>query len=46
MDIDDAYTAYCFDEACNYIITRIEEGEEPIFKRRVKSFKELYEQYE
>lgn len=31
MDIPDAYTSYCFDMACAYIISRIKDGEEPQF---------------
>ena len=31
MGIDDAYTAFCFDEACAVIIKRIKDGEEPRF---------------
>ena len=44
--IDDEYTAYCFDEACAYIIKKIENGEEPTFKRKFKSFKDMYRHYE
>lgn len=29
LGIEDAYTAFCFDEACAYIIKRISDGEEP-----------------
>lgn len=45
LGISDAYTAFCFDEACTYIIKMIESGEEPIFRVKVKSFKELYDKY-
>ena len=45
FDIEDAYTAYCFDEACVYIIHQIEDGNEPRFKKHYKSFKDLYAQY-
>ena len=31
LDIPDAYTSYCFDEACAYITSRIKDGEEPDF---------------
>lgn len=27
----DEYTAFCFDEVCAYILSLIEQGEEPIF---------------
>lgn len=43
--IEDPYTAYCLDEACSYIISRIEQGEEPRFKKEYKSFKDIYRQY-
>lgn len=36
MDIDDPYTAFCFDEACSYIIQRINEGDDPIIKEPKK----------
>lgn len=45
MEIKDVYTAYCLDEACSYIIRQIEDGNEPMFKRKVSSFKELYAAY-
>ena len=32
LEIDDAYTAFCFDETCAYILKRIEDGDEPIIK--------------
>lgn len=46
MDIADSYTAYCFDEACAYIIKKIENGEEPTFERKFKTFSEMYRYYE
>lgn len=33
MGIEDSYTAFCFDEACALIVSRIEKGEEPIFRK-------------
>ena len=33
IGIEDAYTAFCFDEACALIITKLEKGEEPILKK-------------
>ena len=45
LDIADAYTAYCFDEACAYIIKQMEDGEEPIFKVEFKSFQDMYKYY-
>lgn len=46
LDVTDPYTSYCFDEACAYILRQIENGNEPIFRREYKSFKELYADYE
>lgn len=45
LDIVDPYTAYCFDEACAYITGRLEKGDEPQFKKKYKSFKDIYSQY-
>lgn len=42
MDIADPYTAYCFDEACAYIVSKIENGEKPVFHTHYKSFRDLY----
>ena len=33
---DDAYTAYCFDEAMAYITSRIKDGEKPKYKDKKK----------
>jgi len=33
MDIDDAYTAFCFDEACAFIISQLKDGKEPVIKK-------------
>ena len=45
LDLVDPYTSYCFDEACAYITKQIEDGKEPQFKLKFKSFKEMYEHY-
>lgn len=45
LDIYDPYTAFCFDEACAYIIQKIEKGEEPGFELKFKSFKDMYKYY-
>lgn len=34
LEIEDAYTAFCFDEACSYIIKRLKDGEIPIARVR------------
>ena len=33
MDISDAYTACCFDEACAYILKELKDGKEPTFRK-------------
>lgn len=54
MDISDAYTAFCFDEACAYILKELKDGKEPIFKKgssndlensSYKSPSDLYKKY-
>ena len=42
----DEYTAYCFDEACAYIMNRIDSGEEICIRTRYTSFSDLYSQYQ
>lgn len=32
MGIKDEYTAFCFDEACAFIIKQLRDGKEPIMK--------------
>lgn len=45
LDIEDAYTAYCLDEACALIVTKMQQGETPHFKKEYKSFRDIYKQY-
>ena len=52
LEIEDAYTAYCFDEACIYILSKVEDGKEPNFKKfdkdgkvKVKNYKTASEMY-
>lgn len=51
IGIVDVYTAFCFDEACAYITSKIKDGEEPDFtvkksesleKPHYSSLKEMY----
>lgn len=50
LGIVDVYTAYCLDEACAYIISKIQKGEEPDFniqkesleKRHYSSLRDMY----
>ena len=44
IGISDTYTAFCFDEACLYILSMIEDGKEPVFKKKDKQ-KELKQKY-
>lgn len=46
MSIEDDYTAYCFNEACAFILGKLEAGEEIQFKKQYKSFTQLYAQYD
>ena len=40
MGIEDSYTAFCFDEACSFIIQQIRDGKEPVV--RVEDNKLVY----
>ena len=31
LGLEDVYTAFCFDEACAYILTKVTDGETPDF---------------
>jgi hypothetical protein len=42
---DDAYTAYCLDEACALIIFRMDNGEEPVFRKHYTSFSAMYKNF-
>nr|DAH41043.1 MAG TPA: hypothetical protein [Caudoviricetes sp.] len=45
--IDDAYTAFCLNQACAYIRIKIEQEEEmPVFERKFSSFTEMYKDYD
>lgn len=53
LDIEDKYTAYCFDEAIAFIIKKLKDGEEPKFRMEsavvVKNYSkpsDLYKQFE
>jgi hypothetical protein len=41
LAIDEEYTAYCFDEACAYIIAQMEDKKTPHFKEDEKENKGL-----
>lgn len=42
MGIEDAYTAFCFDEACADIVKRIKDGEKPIISKNVGTENKVY----
>ena len=48
MHIDDEYTAFCFDEACDEILTNIRDKDSPppTFVTHYSSFSDLYKQYD
>lgn len=47
LAVEDEYTAYCLDEAAAYVISKIEDGEEPVFEKKVeKHFKSMREMYD
>lgn len=31
LNIEDEYTAFCFDEACTFILSKLEDGETPMY---------------
>ena len=41
----DEYTAFCLDEACAFILNRVQNGGTPRFTKKYKSFKDLYKNY-
>ena len=43
--IEDNYTAFCLDEACAYIMSKIENGEEPRFIVKYTSFTDAYKNF-
>lgn len=42
MDIDDPYTAFCFDEACARIIQFMNEEKKPVIKQKMFSKENHY----
>lgn len=45
LNLEDEYTAFCFDEACGLILDKLESGEEIRFQQKFSSFSELYANY-
>jgi hypothetical protein len=46
VGVYDSYVAYCLDEACHLIMSKLDSGEEIQFNRHYTSFSELYAQYD
>jgi len=44
--IEDEYTSYCLNEACAFIRQKIENKEEPHFKKQYTSFADIYKKYD
>lgn len=45
LQVDDEYTAFCFDEACNYIVSKIKAGKEPQYEKKKKKVKSMAEYF-
>ena len=46
LQVGEAYAAWCLDEACFYVKTKIDDGKEPVFKKQYSSFSEIYKDLE
>lgn len=50
LDIEDAYAAFCFDEACAFILKKLQDGEEPVIKddkeKVISKPSDLYKKYD
>lgn len=46
LHLTEEYDAYCLDEACAYIMQKLDEGAEPTFVVQYTSFEALYRQYQ
>lgn len=51
MGIEDGYTAFCFDEACAFIVEQIKDGKKPIMRVEHNNIvyskpSDLYRKYE
>lgn len=42
LRIPEEYDAFCLDEACAYIHSRMQEGETPMFKKKYSTFSDVY----
>lgn len=43
LNVEEEYAAWCLDEACMFVRTKIDEGEEPVFKKNYTSFTSIYD---
>ena len=42
LHVEEAYAAWCLDEACMFAQMKIDSGETPIFKTQYASFADIY----
>ena len=42
LHVEEEYAAWCLDEACAFVKMQIDDGNEPIFKKRYTSPSEMY----
>lgn len=42
LAVHEEYAAWCLDEACMLVKIKLEDGEEPIFRKRYTSFSDAY----
>nr|DAP26706.1 MAG TPA: hypothetical protein [Caudoviricetes sp.] len=45
LGISDTYTAFCLDEACAYIINKLDNKEQPKFRTSYSKPSDLYKKY-
>lgn len=45
MHIADEYTAFCFDEACAYILMKLEKGDTPYWQNSDDEMKQMKQEY-
>lgn len=42
IEVEDDYTAFCFDEACTFIMTQLENGKEIVREKHYSKLSDLY----
>lgn len=45
IHLKDDYVSFCFDEACAYVIAKVQKGETPMFRKHYRSFKDAFAKY-